>query len=120
MNKTLTCILCPIGCDLRIEYDGTTVHSVTGNHCKKGDEYAHQEIISPMRNIASSVLVDGGHLPLCSVRLSAPIPKDRIMDVMDEIKKICIAAPVHLGDIIIENVLDLGADVIATKNIEKL
>ena len=120
MNKTLTCILCPIGCELNIEYDGITVHSVTGNNCKKGDEYAHQEIISPMRNIASSVFVDGGHLPLCSVRLSAPIPKDRIMDVMDEIKKISVSAPVTLGDIIIKNVLDLNADVFATKNIEKL
>lgn len=77
-----------------------------------------QEIENPMRNIATSVLIDGGELPLASVRLSGMIPKDRIFDVMDEIRKVEMPAPVHEGDVAIADVLGLGVDVIVTKDVE--
>lgn len=73
-----------------------------------------------MRNIASSVLVKGGVLPLTSVRLSAPIPKTMIFPVMEEIKKLTVCAPVAEGQIVIENVLGLGSDVIVTKDVESV
>lgn len=117
MNKVLTCILCPNGCEFKIEYNDAGLISVDGNLCDKGAAYAEQEIKNPMRNIASSVFVKNGDMPLCSVRLSAPIPKDRIFDVMEEIRKVSVEAPVKAGDIIIKNVLDLGSDVIATRDI---
>lgn len=120
MNRTFTCIICPNGCEVTAEYEGKTVLSVTGNLCPKGASYVEQEITNPVRNIASSVLVENGSLPLCSVRLSAPIPKERIMDVMAEIKKTAVQAPVHIKDVVIPNVLGLGCDVIATKNIERV
>ena len=94
--------------------------SVCGNRCPKGASYAEQEIKNPMRNIASSVLVKGGDLPLCSVRLSAPIPREKIPEVMEEIRRITVSAPVSIGDVLAPNVLGLGSDVIATRNIEKL
>lgn len=118
MDKILTCILCPNGCELKIEYDEEDILSISGSKCGKGTEYAGQEIKNPMRNISSSVLVKNGDMPLCSVRLSAPIPKARIFDVMEEIRKVSVEAPVKAGDIIIKNVLDLGSDVIATRDIK--
>lgn len=119
MIKTFTCILCPNGCEVEAEYDGMKILSVTGNKCPKGADYVEQEITSPVRNIASSVLVEGGEMPLCSVRLSAPVPKGRIMDIMAEIRKVSVEAPVHMGEVVIPDVLGLGSDVIATRNVEK-
>ena len=71
-----------------------------------------------MRNIATSILVEGGEMPLASVRLSAPIPKAKIFDVMNEIRKVKRTAPVHEGEVVIENVLGLGSNVIVTRTVE--
>ncbi len=119
MNKVFICILCPNGCEVAVEYENDVVRSVAGNLCAKGEEYVRQEITAPMRNIATSVLVEGGELPLCSVRLTRPIPKGKIMDVMEHLRGVTVTAPVHAGDVIVANVLGLGADVIATRTIEK-
>ena len=78
-----------------------------------------QELTDPKRNIATSVLVEGGESPLASVRLTAPIPKARIFDAMDEIRKCRLAAPVKAGTVVIKGILGLDADVIVTKNVEK-
>ena len=72
-----------------------------------------------MRNIATSVLVTGGELPLASVRLTKPIPKDRIFDVMTEIRKVHLTAPVEEGEVVISNVLGLESDVILTRSVDK-
>ena len=71
-----------------------------------------------MRNIATSILVEGGEMPLASVRLSAPIPKAKIFDVMNEIRKVKRTAPIHEGEVVIENVLGLGSNVIVTRTVE--
>ena len=120
MKRTFTCIVCPNGCEMEAEYEGAAVLSVTGNLCPKGKSYVTQELIDPQRTIATSVCVEGGVLPLVSVRTASAIPKDRIFDVMAEINKQMLTAPVHIGDVVIENVLGLGSDVIVTKNIERI
>ena len=119
MNRSFTCILCPNGCEVEAEFEGNKILAVHGNRCPKGAAYVEQELVNPMRNIASSVKLTGGTMPLCSVRLSAPVPKGKIMEVMAEIKKTSIQAPVRMGDVIIRDVLGLGCDVIATRNVEK-
>lgn len=122
MVRNFTCIMCPMGCDLTAEVKengGEREIIVTGNTCPKGKEYAVQELTDPERNIATSVLVEGGELPLTSVRLNGPIPRDRIFDVMKEIKKQKLKAPVKAGQIVIENVLGLGRNVVATKNVKQ-
>ena len=118
MKRTFTCIVCPNGCEIEAEYEGAQVLSVTGNLCPKGETYVTQELIDPRRTIATSVRVTGGVMPLASVRLTAAIPKDRIFDVMAEINRVTLTAPVKIGDVVIQNVLGLGSDVIVTKNIE--
>ena len=119
MKRTFTCIVCPNGCEIDAEYEGTSVISVTGNLCPKGRTYVTQELVDPRRTIASSVRVLDGTMPLASVRLNRPIPKDRIFDVMSELSRITLTAPVCIGDIVIKNVLNLDSDVIVTKNVEK-
>lgn len=121
MLKEFTCIVCPNGCDIEVTVaaDGTIV-SIAGAGCQGGVNYVKQEITDPHRTFASSVPVTGGELPLASVRLNRPVPKNRIFDVMEEIRKISLTAPVHSGDMVIHNVLGLNSDVIATKDVEVL
>ncbi|MCH3965090.1 MAG: DUF1667 domain-containing protein [Clostridium sp.] len=119
MIREYTCIICPNGCEIEADVEGKELVSIEGASCKRGEEYVHQEILDPRRNIASSVLVENGVLPLVSVRLTNPVPKNDIFKVMDEIKKVTIKAPVKMNRVIIKNVLDLGSDVIATKNVER-
>ena len=95
MNDEMTCIVCPRGCEMRI-VDGHPAQ-VIGAGCKRGVKYALNELRCPVRTIASSALVDNGTLPLVSVRVTAPIPKDKIFDVMKVIKKIKLSAPCHVG-----------------------
>ncbi len=118
MLREFTCIMCPQGCEITVDIEDEKIAGVSGNRCPKGKEYVTQEIVNPMRNIASSVLVTGGELPLASVRLTKPIPRNRIFDVMAEIRKVCLTAPVQAGDVVISDVLGLGSDVILTKTVE--
>ncbi len=119
MKRTFTCIVCPNGCEIDAEYEGSRVISVTGNLCPKGKTYVTQELVDPRRTIATSMRVDGGELPLASVRLTSPIPKDRIFDVMAEINRHSLTAPVAIGDVALPNILGLGSDVIVTKNVAR-
>lgn len=123
MLRTFTCIMCPQGCDITAELEENQgkmeILSICGNKCPKGKAYVTQELIAPMRNIATSVLVTGGEPPLASVRLTKPIPKDRIFDVMAEIRKVHLNAPVIEGEVVIANVLGLESDVILTRSVDK-
>ena len=120
MKKIFTCIICPNGCEIEVELDKDKIINIEGATCKKGKEYVNQELTNPQRNISSSVKVVNGDLDIVSVRLNNTIPKNKIFEVMEEIKKLQIEAPVKIGDIVEKNILDLNVDLIATKNIEKI
>jgi len=116
----LTCINCPLGCPLKVETDGQgQVLSVAGNTCKRGEEYGRREVTAPMRTVTSTVRVQGGSAPVVSVRTRGDIPKEKIFAVMEEIRKACAAVPVHIGDVIVEDIAGTGVDLIATRNVEE-
>ena len=117
MLKEITCIICPNGCEIEAEVEDGKVMSISGNLCKKGEDYLIQELTDPRRTIASSILVTGGELPLSSVRLTKPIPKKDIMKAMEEIRKIRKSAPVTAGDVVIKGILGTDSDVIVTKTV---
>jgi len=119
VTRSFTCIICPNGCEITAEYEGDTVYAVRGAACPKGDAYVRQELTDPRRNIATSVLVEGGELPLASVRLSRPIPKKDIFRVMEAINTVWLQAPTAIGQVVLHNVCGLGADVIVTKNVAR-
>jgi len=117
MHRTYTCIVCPNGCEIDVEYEAGRLLSCSGNLCERGEEYVDQEIRDPRRTIASCVLVQGGELPLVSVRLTKPVPKERICDVMALIHTLKLQAPVSAGTVVVSDVLGLGSDLITTKSI---
>ena len=119
MIRKMTCIICPNGCDLEAQITDGKCESVSGNLCPKGAQYAAQEVEEPKRTIASSVTVKNGVLPLVSVRLNRAVPKEKIFNVMEAVRRIVLDAPVYAGDIASENILGLGSDLIVTKNVER-
>lgn len=118
MNKTYTCILCPNGCEISVNYTEDGFSDCSGNLCKNGEKYVRQELTSPCRTISTSVIVENGEFPLVSVRLTKPIPLGRIHDVVEYIHSIRVTAPIHIGSVIERNILNLGSDLIATKNVD--
>ena len=119
-KRELTCIGCPLGCALTVEIDGNEVVSVTGNTCKRGDDYARKEVTNPTRIVTSSVRVEGGTLAAVSVKTKEDSPKEKIFDCIAALKDVCMKAPIHIGDVVLADVAGTGVDVIATKNVESI
>lgn len=118
--KEWICIGCPLGCPLTVELDKGVVMSVSGNTCPNGEKYARKEVTDSRRTVTSTVKVEGGELSVVSVKTASDIPKNKIFDCMEELAKIKIKAPVHIGEIVLENVADTGVNVVATKDIALL
>lgn len=120
MKRTMTCIECPQGCRLEIEADGARVISVAGHKCKRGDAYARQEVEAPMRTLTTSVLTRGLELKMLPVRTSRPIPKEKLFEAMEAVKRLTVTSPVKAGSVVAENFLGLGADLVACRALGKL
>ena len=116
-NKNLTCICCPMGCQITVTLDNGEVTDVTGNTCKRGDVYARKEVTNPTRVVTSSVRVSGGRIAMVSCKTAGDIPKGKIFDCCKAIQSIEVQAPVKIGDIILKDVCGTGVDVIATKEV---
>lgn len=116
--KELICIVCPNSCSMMIEEMGDTI-KVSGNLCKRGEAFAINEMTHPMRTLCSTVKTNFPKVPVLPVRVSQEIPKDKILEVMRELNKVVVKEPVSIGDIIIENVLGLNVNLIATSSLLK-
>ncbi len=116
--KELTCIICPIGCQLVAVAEEGKI-TVTGNKCPKGIQFAMTELTNPTRTFSTTVKTAFPQVPVLPVRVTAEIPKSRIFDVMAEINKMVLTSPIGRGEVIIPNVLGLGVDVIATSDLLK-
>lgn len=119
-TKEFTCVVCPNGCSIVVEVDDDetpVAAKVRGNVCKRGEEWARQEVENPMRTIASSVPVEGGDFPLASVRTTRPIPLKKIRDVMEAIRQVTLVAPVEIGDVLLVAPAECDTEVIATRKV---
>jgi len=116
-KRELICIGCPLGCPLTVTLENGEVTSVTGNTCPRGDAYARKEVTNPTRIVTSTVRVEGGVYAMVSCKTEADIPKGKIFDITEELKAVCVKAPVSIGDVLLANVAGTGVNVIATKNI---
>jgi CxxC motif-containing protein len=119
-EKEITCIVCPIGCKILVKSDGKRAEILSGEKCKKGIDYAMHEALDPRRMLTTSILVDMGEWPLVSVKSSHPVPKNKVFDVLKEIKKSRVNAPVKSGQILIKNVAGTGLNIVATKMVDKI
>lgn len=116
-ERKLTCIVCPMGCQLNITFDGDKIGNISGNRCKRGSAYAQEECTAPKRMLTSTIKVTGGIHPLVPVKTERAVPKQLIMQCMDEIHKLQVSAPVKIGDVVLENICGTGVNIVASENI---
>lgn len=114
--KEMICIVCPRGCHLSSDENG----EIHGNFCKRGEIYGKQELTHPMRTLTTTVaLVSHSGLLRLPVRSEQDIPKEKLMEVMEILQKIEVHAPIMMHQIIVENVLNLGVNIIATREVKE-
>jgi len=89
---------------------------VRGFSCRRGKEYAIQEHTAPQRMVTTTVAIDNARWPRLPVRTSKPVPKEKVLDICRTLRTVRVCAPVASGDIIVRNILNTGADVIATRD----
>ena len=119
-KKDMICIVCPIGCHISVieDEDVEGGYRVDGANCKRGKMYGVKELTRPTRLLTTTVRVEGGSLTRIPVRTETEIPKDKIFDCMKVINEIKLIAPVKMGQVIIENILDLDVNIIASRSID--
>ena len=108
--RKLICICCPIGCEITVENDGGKITKVSGNTCKRGEEYAVSECTNPQRTVTTTIMSENG-IPV-PVKTDKPIPKDKIFECMKLINEKTVKRPVKAGEVAIYDVF--GSNIIVT------
>lgn len=114
-NDGLSCIICPKGCAIKLK------PIISGFGCERGLIWAKQELAGKsLRNFSSSIMVLHGNYRKASVRTSCPVLLSKIPTIMNEIQSISKEAPLKIGQIILEHPAGTDANIIITRNVERL
>lgn len=118
--KNLTCIVCPMGCQLEVKLDSEgNVTDISGNTCKRGYNYAKTEFTNPTRTLTSTVKLSGSkNDTLLPVRTASPIPKPKLFEAMKLIGELEVKAPVKRGEVVCADFIEKGIDLVACKTVE--
>ena len=116
-TRDLICTVCPVGCNITVTLDGKEVHDIKGNSCKRGAEYAAAESTNPVRTLTTSMRVVNGMSKMVSVKSQKAIPKGLLMECMCVINQHTLKAPIVIGEVVVENILNTGVDIVATSNV---
>lgn len=115
-TNSLTCIVCPIGCAIDAQMEGGKILSISGNTCKRGEEYARAELTDPRRTLTTTMRVRGGSL--VSVKSKETLPKDALLSCMTLINATQAHPPIEIGDVLIKDIRGLGVDIVATSRVK--
>ncbi len=116
MSKEFICIICPRGCHVLVDEQG----NISGNECIRGEKYVKTEMTNPTRILTSTVKTVFSDIPRVSVKTDQPIPKGLIFKAMKEINQVVIDKEMAIGEVLIENILDTGANIVLTKPCKKV
>lgn len=117
MKRHLTCIICPMGCQLEISGGGEDM-KVSGNACRRGEEYAKKELTFPLRTLTCTVAVQGGDRPLVSAKTAGEIPKKSLLGSMQFVRRLTVSAPVKNGDVLVRDFMQSGVNLVACEDVE--
>lgn len=116
----LTCVVCPAGCPIEVTRgeDGSILN-VTGNTCPRGKTYAEAELTNPVRTLTTTVALTGAEECRLPVKTDKPIPKKSLFRAMEIAEQVTVCAPIRCGDIVVENFVEDGTNLVACKTVEK-
>lgn len=114
------CKMCPIGCELIISENKShpSGYSVEGNSCNRGIDFGIKEVTEPSRILTGRVLLKNGSIKWLPVKTKGVVPKDKVNRCMEIINSTEATAPINKGDVVIENILGLGIDVVAARRVK--
>ena len=118
-TKKITCICCPLGCNINVIINGDD-YQVVGEQCKRGKEYALQEVKDPRRVLTTTVKINFGTQKMLPVKSQIEIPKNLLYECVKILSKIVVEAPIKCGDVILKNIHNTGIDIIATRSMERV
>ena len=119
-EKELICVSCPMGCRITVTMEGSEVLSVKGNTCPRGEAYARQECVMPMRILTSTVKITNGIHRVLPVITEKEIPLEKMNEAMAEVREVTVDAPVEMDDVIIENIAGTGVRLIASRSMNRI
>ena len=111
-TKEICCVVCPMSCAVKVHAEGNTIRKIENFGCPRGKEYARTEFLAPRRVLTSTVKAKGYVCPVIPVRTSAPVPKDKVFEVMEVIRGLECGEPFEVGRVLAENVLGTGSDIV--------
>lgn len=117
MTREMTCVTCPIGCRLTAERAESGEIRVGGNKCDRGRVYAEAELTSPKRVLTLCLRAGAGGTAMLPCKTAAPFPKELIPELIAELRKLRVALPAALGDVVLADALGTGIDVVATRSL---
>ncbi|MBF4691819.1 DUF1667 domain-containing protein [Fusibacter ferrireducens] len=115
-ERALICIVCPLGCHLTVTIEDSKM-KVFGNKCSRGEAYAKKELTAPTRMLTTTIKIKNAMLDRLPVKTEMPIPKEKIFPCMSILNKVIVEAPVKRGDVVVENILDTGVNIVATRTL---
>ncbi len=72
-----------------------------------------------MEVFTSLVRIKGAKINVVSVKTNKPIDKKLFLKCSRALSRINVGSPIRIGDIVCKNILNLGVDIICTKNADK-
>jgi CxxC motif-containing protein len=109
--------VCPKGCEIEL-YGSASNPTFEGYSCERGLEFAKQDIVNPKRVLCTTVLTKDSRL--LPVRTDREIPLESFEKVMNRVKNIVVKKPVRRGEVIVENIENTNANLIATATLYNL
>ena len=120
-TEKFVCIGCPVGCPLQLTHEGTEIVEIEGAACNRGAKYARQEFTDPRRGMSTTVWIEGARWKRLPVKVSKPIPKDRVIEAAQAIHRLRVVAPVKRGQVLLGDLLgEQGIEVVACRTMERL
>jgi CxxC motif-containing protein len=120
-TKSFTCIGCPIGCPLVLTHEGRDIVEIEGASCSRGAKYARQEFTDPRRGMSTTVAIEGARWKRLPVKVTRPVPKDRVIEAARLIHRLHARAPVRRGAVLLEDLFgEKGVQVVATRSMERV
>jgi CxxC motif-containing protein len=118
-KKHFVCVVCPIGCEIDVVHEGSTIVSMEGNKCEKSVEFVSQELIEPMRILTTTVRIQGSRWTVVPVRTDRAVPRRLFPRIMKRLGLVELQAPVNMLDVVLRDILHTGANIVATRTMPR-
>ena len=116
MEKYYCCTTCPLECKLTVSVDNSGAFlAVAGNRCPRGEEFARQELVLPLRVLTSTVRLEkGASLVLLPVRSDRAFALAKHKQAVEELRSVICRTPVRMGDVVAPKIAGTEAAMIAS------